>query len=280
MSWAIDDHLLGITHVLRGKDLMMESEMEKYIWGILGWKSPVLIHTGLVNIAGVKLSTSKSQKEVSSKKYIGWNDPRTWSLQSLKSRGINADAIRAFCLSLGMTQTEVTVPIENLYKENKKLVENSNRYFFIQDPVKIKIKGAPRTIAKVPLHPDHAERGYRIIRTEQEFYVSKQDYEEIKKTKQDIFRLMNLFNCKKTKKGFEFHSQELQPLLKAKLIHWLPIQGGVKTKVLMPNGVFVRGLAEDNIKNIRTDEIIQFERFGFCRFEKKKKDFIFWFAHK
>ena len=31
-SWAIDDHLLGITHILRGKDLMMESEMERFIW--------------------------------------------------------------------------------------------------------------------------------------------------------------------------------------------------------------------------------------------------------
>ena len=27
-SWAIDDYLLGITHIIRGKELMMESEME------------------------------------------------------------------------------------------------------------------------------------------------------------------------------------------------------------------------------------------------------------
>jgi glutamyl-tRNA synthetase len=284
MSWAVDDHLLGITHIIRGKELMIESEMEKYLWKIFGWKQPVLIHTGLINIGGAKLSKSKSQKEVQQGKYIGWHDPRTWSLQSLKKRGIRPEALRAFCLSFGLTQTEVTVPIENLYKKNKKFVESSNRYFFIQNPIKIKIKDAPRIIAKVPLHPNHAERGYRFLQTNQEFYITKQDYNEIKKSKQDLFRLMNLFNFKKIKHKmiFEFHSKELRPLLKAKLIHWLPVKKElIKTKVIMPDGTTVKGLSEQNIKNLEPDTIVQFERFGFCRLDKKsKKEFEFWFAHR
>ena len=180
MSWAIDDHILGMTHILRGKDLMIESEMEKYIWDILGWSHPVLIHTGLVSIAGAKISKSKSQKEIETGKYFGWDDPRTWSLQSLKRRGFKAEAIRQFCLSLGLTQTEATIPIENLYKENKKFVEKSNRYFFIANPIKIKIENAPLIKAKLPLHPDHPKRGYRYFETKQEFYVTKDDYKNIK----------------------------------------------------------------------------------------------------
>src|SRR5436309_14428375 len=34
-SWAVDDALLGVTHVLRGKDLVMEDLMETRIWDIL-----------------------------------------------------------------------------------------------------------------------------------------------------------------------------------------------------------------------------------------------------
>ncbi|MFH0936150.1 MAG: glutamate--tRNA ligase, partial [Candidatus Woesearchaeota archaeon] len=117
-SWAIDDHLLNITHVIRGKELMMESEMEKFIWDIFGWEHLTLIHTGLLQLEGVKLSKSKSKKEVLSGKYFGWDDPRTWSLQSLKRRGILPEAIKKFCLSFGLNQNEVTVPIENLYHEN------------------------------------------------------------------------------------------------------------------------------------------------------------------
>src|SRR3989338_8867697 len=78
LSWGIDDHLLGITHVIRGKELMIESEMEKFIWDIFGWQHPVLIHTGLLELEGVKISKSKSSKEVLSGEYTGWDDPRTW----------------------------------------------------------------------------------------------------------------------------------------------------------------------------------------------------------
>src|SRR3989344_7828656 len=46
-SWAVDDYLLGITHILRGKELMIESEMEKYIWEIFRWPQKEIIHTGL-----------------------------------------------------------------------------------------------------------------------------------------------------------------------------------------------------------------------------------------
>lgn len=290
MSWAVDDHLLNITHVLRGKDLMIESEMEKYIWKILGWKIPVLIHTGLVNITGAKISKSKSQREVKTGKYLGWQDPRTWSLQSLDARGIKPEALRKFFISLGLTQTEVTIPIENLYKENKKIIESSNRYFFVQESQKIKVKNSPRIIAKIPLHPDHAERGYRLIKTFEEFYITKQDYDEIKKSKQDIFRFMNLFNFKKiqkekgTKIEFVFHSKELQPLLKAKLIHWLPCDKDlIKTRIMMPEGEILHGFSESTIKNLAIGTMIQFERFGFCKLNKihkKYKEYEFWFAHR
>ena len=32
MSWAVDDYELGITHIIRGSDLLMETEMEKNFW--------------------------------------------------------------------------------------------------------------------------------------------------------------------------------------------------------------------------------------------------------
>ncbi|MEM3567800.1 MAG: glutamate--tRNA ligase family protein, partial [Thermoplasmata archaeon] len=50
-SWAVDDHLLGITHILRGKDLMMEDMMEQYIWDIFGIKGPVFIHYGMLMLS-------------------------------------------------------------------------------------------------------------------------------------------------------------------------------------------------------------------------------------
>jgi len=121
-SWAVDDHLLEITHVLRGKELMIETEMEKYIFDIFGWKHPEFMHMGLLNFEGIKISKSKGQKEIKEGKYTGWDDPRTWSIQSLIKRGIEPEALRKFLISLGIKPNEITVPIDILYAENRKLL--------------------------------------------------------------------------------------------------------------------------------------------------------------
>src|SRR3989344_9204232 len=194
MTWAIDDHLLGITHVLRGIDLQIETDMEEYIWDIFKWKHPETIHAGLININGTegKISKSKSQEEVKSGKYIGWDDPRTWSIQSLKRRGILPESIRKFIEEIGLNKQNITVPIDSLYSINRKLIDNkTNRYSFIENPVEIQIKHKPESrIIEVPIHPDKKEtRAIEANRT----FISKSDFEEFKGKE---IRLLHLYNIK------------------------------------------------------------------------------------
>ncbi len=271
MTWAVDNYLLNITHVLRGKELMIETEMENYIFDIFGWPKPEFIHTGLLNIKEVKISKSKSQKEIEKGIYFGWDDPRTWSLQSLKRRGFRPEAIREFCLSFGLTQSEVEVPDEVLYSFNRKYVEESNRYFFVANPIAIEIDNAPNLKARIPLHPDKPERGYRKLWTDNEFFISLDDYQQIRKAKEgSMFRLMYLFNFYKKSERFHFHSIEYDKKLNAKMIHWLPGRNNLNARVLMPNGEWVNGLLESNAK-LKPDAIAQFERFGFVRLDAIKK---------
>ncbi len=270
ISWAVDDYLLGITHILRGKELMMESEMERFIWKIFNWPEKEIIHTGLLQIEGIKLSKSKSKKEVMSGKYFGWDDPRTFSIDSLRRRGIRKEAIRNFILSFGLTQSEIKVPIDILYDENKKLIEKeSNRYFFIENPKKIKIKNAPELNVKVELHPDY-KRGYRNFKTENEFYVQ----DKLEKNK--VYRFMHLFNFKNN----EFISKELDKSLNATLIHWLPVKDVIKVEVLMPDGSLKKGLGESGLKNVKVNDTVQLERNFYAKLDKKTKDkLVFWYTH-
>ncbi|MBS3146308.1 glutamate--tRNA ligase [Candidatus Woesearchaeota archaeon] len=270
-SWAVDDYLLGITHILRGKELMIESEMEKYIWEIFRWPQKEIIHTGLFQIEGIKISKSKSQKEVESGKYMGWDDPRTWSIQSLRKRGLSPKAIRNFILNLGLTQNEIKVPVDLLYSENRKLLDKEvDRYFFISNPKKIIIKKAPKLNVEVPLHPDN-NRGFRKFKTSDEFYIQ----DKLEKNK--MYRFMHLFNFMNN----EFHSKELNKKLNAKLIHWIPVDDNVvHAELIMDNGDKIEGIVESNIINVKQNEVIQFERFGFVRLDKKTKGiYIFYFAH-
>jgi len=271
-SWAIDDYLFKITHIIRGKDLMMESEMERYIWDIFNWKHAEIIHTGFLSVENVKISKSKAKQEVASGKYFGWDDPRTWSLQSLKRRGIRPEAIRNFCLNFGLTNKEVTVPIDVLYTENRKLIEEeSNRYFILFNAKKIKIKDAKKLKAKLPLHPDYPKKGFRLLETSDEFYIQ----DELEKSK--IYRFMHLFNFKDNK----FLSEGYDTHLNSKQIHWLPAKGNLNVEVLMPDGKILKGIGEKTLMKVKVGNMIQAERFAYLRLDKKSKNkLVFWYCHK
>ena len=274
-SWAIDDHLLKITHVIRGKELMIEGEMQKYIWDIFGWKSPEMIYTGLIKLEGLsgKLSKSKSQKEVYSGKFEGWDDPRTWSVQSLARRGILASSLREFTEKIGLNQKEITVPIDDLYAINRRKIDaDANRYAFIENPVKVTVDKELPKYVEVKLHPEKSETQRIMIGSE--LFVTKKDFEDFKK--KDV-RLMHLFNVQLGRKS-KFVSEENSP--KIRKINW--VSKGHKARVLMPSGVWVSGLVEANVSKLDVGSMIQFERFGFCRFDGRNrftKELEFWYGH-
>jgi len=280
-SWAIDDHLLNITHIVRGMDLMMETKVEKFIWDIFGWEHPEIIHTGFFQLEGIKISKSKGTQEVKSGEYIGWNDPRLWSLQSLQDRGIQPSAIREFIVSQGIRKSNTTVPIDVLYSINKKLIETSDKYFFIKGPIKIKINAAPELEIQIPLSP-HKTIEKKEIQTTQEFYITQEDHNNMQTN--ENYRLMHLLNFKTHKTSavtpmeFSYTSTEPDKTLNAKLIHWLPkTSNNINTTILMPNGEKVKGLGEEHLHKIKEGTIIQFERFGFVKLHKKRKDSLEFF---
>ena len=271
MSWAIDDYLLKITHIIRGNDLVIESEMEKYIWNIFKWKEPEIIHTGMVNIEGAKLSKSKAQKEVASGEYIGWDDPRTWSIQSLKRRGIKPEAIKEFIKEIGLNKQDITVPIDNLYSINRKIIDkDADRYSFIINPIKLNISNKPNwNEVKVPIHPDKDKK--RNIKLS-DIFISKADFNAFKGKE---VRLLHLYNIKLNKNS-EMTSIDNKELPR---INW--VSDNAIAKILMPNGVWLEGITEADVADLKKGSVVQFERFGFAKLDNAKDStYEFWFAHR
>ena len=95
---------------------------------------------------------------------------------------------------------------------------------------------------------------------------------------------MECLNFKKEKNRYVFDSKDIMSFKNKgkQIIHWLPkSQNLVNVEVLMPNNKIVKGLAESSTNKLKQGDIIQFERFGFCRLDKKLKNkLVFWFAHK
>lgn len=277
-SWAVDDHLLGMTHILRGKDLVMEDMMEKYIWKQLGWNSTVFVHYGLLNVeeAKSKISKTEARKNIESGVYTGWDDPRTWSLQALRRRGIQPGAIRQFIINMGLSEADVTVPAEILYSENRKIIDpKANRYFVVLNPVKIKITGAPKMKeAELPLHPDFPKRGKRkILLSFEKTYIEKED---LNKFMNQEVGLINLFSVELDKNA-EFISKNIK--FESQKLHWLS-GPNVKVKIIMPDGNVKEGIGEPDMRKLKKDDLIQLVRIGFCRVDKVNKDIVLYYAHK
>ncbi|MFH0710986.1 MAG: glutamate--tRNA ligase [Candidatus Aenigmatarchaeota archaeon] len=274
-SWAIDDHLLGVTHILRGKDLLMEDMMEEHIWKNFMWDKPEFIHYGLISLDEMKLSKTESRKNIEKGVYQGWDDPRTWSMQSLKRRGIKPEAVRRFVLKMGLSQADVSVPAEILYAENRKLIDSeANRYFAVLNPVEIKIEKSPKIKeAKAPVHPDFPKKGKRKLQVGERIFIEKDDLEKLDGKE---VRLMDLYNVKLGKNS-KFIDKELR--MELPKIQWVS-EPNVEIKIVMPDGTVKTGMAEKNVKDLNKDELIQLMRIGFCRVDSVGKETVLYFAHK
>jgi glutamyl-tRNA synthetase len=290
-SWAIDDHLIGVTHILRGTDLIKEDFIEDFLWDHFGWKKAEFLHYGRINFPNMKLSKTRARNKIEEGIYDGWDDPRTWSLQSLKKRGIKPEALRETLLDLGMSVSGITFSVNWLYSNNQEIIDDiSDRYFFVEDPIKIEIKNVPfeEKISTPMLLPTKPEKGTRKIPVYADkgilfTNIGKRDAKNLKIG--EIIRLKDLINIKITKKKLdneiiigEFHSEELNR--EYPIIHWVPEKENINVSILKSDGSMSKGIGEINLKDIPLKETIQFERYGFVNPIKKEKDSLFcYFTH-
>ncbi|PKG32342.1 glutamate--tRNA ligase, partial [Methanoregula sp.] len=163
-SVVADDHLLGVTHVIRGKDHIANTRRQKFIYDHFGWQQPVYRHYGRMGIEGVVLSTSQMRVGITEGTYTGWDDIRLGTLRALARRGILPEAVKNAMIAIGIGDVDISFSWDNLYAENKKLVDpTANRYFCVPDPVEAKIEGAQPHTAHALLHPSDEARGMRTL---------------------------------------------------------------------------------------------------------------------
>ncbi len=269
-SWVVDDVELGVTHVVRGKDLVMEDRVERYVWDLLGVTGPPFLHWGILRVREAKVSKSKSYAEVKSGEYDGWADPRTWSLRSLDRRGISMDALRAFTLSFGLSLADIEVPAETLYAENRQRIDATTvRRSFVADPVRVGVDGYPFELASVELanHPDRPELGRRTVRAGPDFYLAAKDLaahpgEEV--------RLKDLVNVRLPAEvpgagGSIRATFTSRPNQRLPRLQWVSAADALPVEVLSPEGVRSGGIGEAALAAAQPRDILQFERVGFVR---------------
>lgn len=278
---AVEDHLLGTTLIIRGKDLIDSEKRQKYVYDHMGWTYPRTTHWGRVQIHEFgKLSTSGIKKAIAEGIYTGWDDPRLPTIRAIKRRGILPEALRKFMLDLGLGETDISLSLDTLYAENRKIIDPiANRYFFVWDPVELEIEGAEPRIAKAPLHPTRG--GLRDISAGTRVLITRNDADSLKEGER--LRLKDLYNIEVTgisplRVKFIGTDMDLVKKEKARIIHWVPLDG-LNVRVLSPDGEYT-GIGERGMEK-ELDKVVQFERFGFVRIDSVKDDeVVAYFTHK
>lgn len=279
----IMDSCEGITHAMRSKEYELRNELYFKIIEILKLRKPELVSFSRLAIKNAPISKRLIAPLVAKGKVMGYDDPRLLTLKGLAKKGIHPEAIRNFVRSFGFSKVESEPGLEKLLAENRKLIEpEAKHYFFVPNPIKLKIMNAKPKEAELKLHPNK-EMGVRKISVNDFVYIASDDFEKI--SEGEVFRLKGLYNVKLiSKKSCEAEIVVLE--IPDKKIQW--VADCIETKVLKPGDLLnkdksfneksmeiINGYAEKNIENIKDGEIIQFERFGFCRLDKKAKKYTF-----
>lgn len=265
---SIDDHLMGVTHVLRAQEHSVNTVKQSFVFKHFGWTQPVTIHFGRLKVEGGSLSKSKLKALK-----LRYDDITMPTLAGLRKRGIQPEAIWELILSVGIKPSDATVSLANLFSINRKILDpKADRYMFVPEPVKLVINLPKRIVAKIPVHPSFPERGHREYELgpgEVSLYISRKDAEL------GSFRLMELANVVvRRKEGDVYYGEVVGYTIdeareaKMPIIQWTP-DNSREAVVIRPvaagKKAVERGLIEPGAETLREGDIVQFLRYGFVK---------------
>ncbi len=283
---AVMDSILGITHPIRSKEYELRDEAYVYLLKKLDLPVPQMISISRLAIKNAPISKRLLRPLVESGKLMGWDDPRMPTLAGMRRRGILPKAIQEFVLSFGISKVESEPDLESLLSFNRKLLDpEASHFFFVPDPIEVDIHGFENRKIQLKLHPKK-DVGSRELAVSGKVFISKSDASQLKEG--EPFRLKDLCNIKMIKGS---KAELVQSEMPEKKIQWVS-DGKLDCTVLVPkdllgaDGEFdskslesVKGYCEPACAKLDVGDIIQFERFGFCRLDEKKgKKLTFIFA--
>ena len=281
---AIEDSVLGVTHVLRSNEFALRIELQDYIRGLLNLRNPKIIEYSRFTVKGAPTSKRLIRPLIEENLVSGWDDPRLVTIRGLKRRGITPEAIHMVAEEIGLSKSEPEIDWSLIESLNRKVIDStSDRFYFVPDPINLDVIDASYQVIHLKKHPDF-DRGYRDVQITGKFYISGNDAKEL--TKGQIVRLKDLYNIfiidtqgNSIKAMHTDEKSSKDELSKVKKIQWVSDKR-VNVSVIVPGILYegeeinprsletVSGYGEEGISNLKEGDIVQFERFGFVRVDK------------
>jgi glutamyl-tRNA synthetase len=268
---GIDDHLTGVTHIIRGIDLQDSEKRQGFVYDYFGWTYPEVVHWGHVQVDAydVRLSTTRIRELIEAGELDGWDDPRAPTIASLRRRGIRGRAITEALFALGTSQRNVDLPMSDIYARNRDLVDDdAPRRFLVRDGIGKPLLGGPDA-GEPPVHPDHPARGNRSIPAGGGVLIEPDD---VPPNGQRVW-LKGLGCVRHTRDAFEFTGEDIDAVRDegVPVVHWVGADDNRAVTLRTMDGDVV-GRAEPAAGDDEVDTLVQFERVGFARIDAQTDD--------
>ncbi|ELY48209.1 glutamate--tRNA ligase [Natronorubrum sulfidifaciens] len=269
---GVDDHLLGMTHIIRGIDLQDSAKRQQFVYDYFDWEYPEVVHWGHVQLDDydVKVSTSTISALIEDGELDGWDDPRAPTLKSLRRRGIRGEAIVDSMVELGTSTSDVDLAMSSIYSNNRDLIdEETDRRFFVREGTEVPLTESPPAEANPPLHPNHEDRGVREIPSGDAVLLEADD---IPAAENRVW-LKGLGCFEHTDDSLAYTGDDIDVVREGDVdvIHWVPAAESVPVRLRTMDGD-VSGRAEPGVAALEADELVQFERVGFARIDHHESD--------
>ncbi|WP_246983100.1 glutamate--tRNA ligase [Halorientalis marina] len=275
---GVDDHLTGVTHIIRGIDLQDSAKRQQFVYDYFGWDYPEVIHWGHVQIDAydVSMSTSTIKEKIEAGELTGWDDPRAPTIASMRKRGIRGQAIVDAMVELGASTSNVDLALSSIYATNRDLIDDeTDRAFFVRDGDRFPLSGGPDA-GSPPVHPDHEDRGRREIPVGDAVLLEPDDVPEAG----ERVWLKGYGPVRRDGDRLEFTDDDIEVVRSGDVdvVHWVPADENRPLRLRTMDGD-VEGHAEPGIGDRDPDEVVQFERIGFARIDDQGDRTVAYFAH-
>ncbi|MDX2168239.1 MAG: glutamine--tRNA ligase/YqeY domain fusion protein [Deltaproteobacteria bacterium] len=180
---ALSDAIEGVTHSIC--TLEFEDHRPLYDWVIENLpvpSRPEQYEFARLNLNYTVLSKRKLLTLVEDRHVNGWDDPRMPTLAGLRRRGVPPEAIRNFCLAVGVAKRNSVVDVAMLeHAIREELNRTAPRAMAVLKPLKLVIENYPEGQVEQMTavnNPEDAAAGTRQVPFSRELYVEQDDFRE------------------------------------------------------------------------------------------------------
>lgn len=185
------DSFENISHSLCTVEFRLSRESYEWLCDVLHVYRPAQREYGRLNITGTVLSKRKIAKLVNEGYVRGWDDPRLFTLEAVRRRGVPPGAILSFINTLGVTTSTTNIQAVRLDSAVRNYLDSTTpRLMMVLDPIEVELVNVSddfKEEVEIPYKPGDAKFGSRKVSFTKTIYIDRSDYRD--EVSAEYFRL-------------------------------------------------------------------------------------------